>query len=112
MSLSFLGRVTILSENMNLAVHRLIGPRIFHAGCCVTLDDSGVGAVTYPTVPGLASQYCVLLSSDSPTYPYWGSFSTSGFSITGGVGANVCWALVKLGLGGSPAGVNSNLANT
>lgn len=101
------------SERMSLGVHRLIGPRVV-ACDDVTLDASGFGLVVYPSLPGGTSLYCPFLSTNSATAPYWGSFTASSFNITGGVGATVCWELVKHGLWGSLEndGPTSVIANT
>jgi hypothetical protein len=98
------------SENMNLAVHRLIGPRVVMAGQ-ITLDPSlGTGTVYFPVLPGTAALYAVFLSSQgSATFPYWGGFTTSSFNVTGGDSQVVCWEIVKKGLWGSPT---DQLANT
>ncbi len=96
------------SENMNLAVHRLIGPRVVMCGE-ITLDVGGHGTAYFPELPGTVDQYCVFLQSHDATYPYWGAFTTSSFGVTGGVSAEVCWEVVKKGLWGSPT---TDLANT
>lgn len=100
--------VTNLSESMNLAVHKLIGPRVVMAGH-LTLDGGGHGVVYYPTLPGTTEQYCPFLSNSTTDHPYWGSFTTSSFGVTGGVDEEVCWQVVKVGLWGSPT---TDLANT
>lgn len=96
------------SEHMSLAVHRLIGPRCVSAGRII-LSESGFGTVYLPTLPGTVDQYCIFLSSDDSTFPYWGNFTTSSFEINGGDGATVCWQVVKDGLWGS---VTTGLENT
>lgn len=96
------------SENMNLAVHRLIGPRVVMCGHA-TLDDGGHAVVYFPTLPGEVDQYCVFLSNGTDTHPYYGAFTTSSFGVTGAADDAVCWQVVKCGLWGSPT---TDLANT
>jgi hypothetical protein len=104
------------SEHMSLAVHRLIGPRVV---ACGDVDlANNIATVYYPELPGTVDQYCVFLSTNQPTFPYWGDFTTTSFGVTGttfGVtggeeeGATVCWQIVKCGLWGS---VTTGLENT
>lgn len=99
------------SENMNLAVHRLIGPRVVMCGTD-TVAGSGHATIYYPTLPGVASEYAVFLqvhdSADTtPTVP--GAITTSQFGVTGGANYGFAWQIVKKGIWGSPV---SALANT
>jgi hypothetical protein len=89
------------SDNMSLAVHRLIGPRVVMAGN-ITLDDDGHGIVDYATLPGVVGDYGITLTkADSSTTPYYGGFTTSRFGITGGANQDVTWTVVKTGRWGS-----------
>jgi hypothetical protein len=96
------------SEHMSLAVHHLIGPRVVMCGHA-TLDEDGTGTVYFPELVGTVDQYCVFLSSDEDTFPYWGGFTTTSFGVTASSGAEVCWQIVKCGLWGSPT---TDLENT
>jgi hypothetical protein len=102
------------SEHMSLAVHHLIGPRVVMCGHA-TLNEDGTGTVYYPELVedanfgGVTEQYCVFLSSNEDTFPYWGSFTTTSFGVTASPGAEVCWQIVKCGLWGSPT---TNLQDT
>lgn len=101
------------SERMSLGVHRLIGPRVVGCGD-VVLDGSGHGLVVFPALPGGTTLYCPFLSTDNATAPYWGNFTVTSFTVTGGSNAEVCWQIVKKGLWGSLEndGPSSVIANT
>jgi len=101
------------SERMSLGVHRLIGPRVVGCGD-VVLDASGVGLVVFPALPGGTDLYCPFLSTNDITAPYWGNFTVTSFTVTGGDEADVCWQIVKKGLWGSlnNDGPSSVIANT
>lgn len=101
------------SEHMALGVHRLIGPRVTGASEIV-LDASGFGLVVYPNLPGGPTLYSPFLSSNNATFPYWGNFTATSFHVTGGVGAVVCWTVIKNGLWGalSNDGDPAVIANT
>src|SRR5581483_1955545 len=74
------------SERMSLGVHRLIGPRVVSCGD-LTLDGSGHGLVEFPSRPGGTDLYCPFLSSDHATFPYWGNFTVTSFTVTGAADA-------------------------
>ncbi len=101
------------SERMSLGVHRLIGPRVVGCGD-ITLDANGNGLVVFPALPGGPNLYCPFLSTESATAPYWGNFTVTSFTVTGGVTADICWQIVKKGLWGSLEndGPSSVIANT
>jgi hypothetical protein len=102
------------SEHMALGVHRLIGPRVVGCGD-VVLNASGFGIVVFPSLPGGSGLYCPFLSSHgNSTFPYWGNFTVTSFTVTGGNNAEVCWEIVKKGLWGSLSndGPSSVIANT
>ncbi len=90
------------STNTSMAVHMLVGPRVVMAGN-LTLNSSGFGTVYYPVLPSTVSKYSISLSTNKNTLPYWGGFTTSQFSVTGGANATVGWAVNLVGIWGSSA---------
>jgi hypothetical protein len=88
---------------MSLGVSKLIGPKVSAAGK-VTLSGT-TGVVNFPTLVGAVTDYIVMLTANSATLPYVSvALAVSGvtddewtFTVTGGSGAVVNWAVVKIG---------------
>lgn len=85
----------------SLGVSRLIGPKVVAAG--VKRLRSGTGVVTMPAPLGHPSEYCVILTSSSPTHAYIsGDLQGCGdgkwsFEISGGEADAVHYAVIKSG---------------
>lgn len=91
------------SEHMSLGVSKLIGPKVSAAGK-VTLSGT-TGVVEFPALVGSVSDYVVMVSANSSTLAYVSSaLAVAGatadqwtFTATGGSGAVVNWAVIKIG---------------
>ncbi len=90
------------SEHMSLGVSKLIGPKVSAAGK-ITLTGT-TGTVEIPALVGAVGDYVVMLSANTSTHVYvstaLAAVSNSdswSFIATGGSGAVVNWAVVKVG---------------
>lgn len=91
------------SEHMSLSVGKLVGPRVSAAG--VKTLTSTTGTVVFPALTGEISDYVVMLSANTSAHVYVSTALAAvsdtddwSFVITGGSGAAVNWAVVKVGL--------------
>lgn len=90
------------SEHMSLGINKLIGPKVAAAGK-ITLSGT-TGVVEFPELAGVVGDYVVMLTPNSNALAYVStplaaiaSTDEWGFTITGGSGAVVNWAVVKVG---------------
>lgn len=90
------------SEHMSLGINKLIGPKVAAAGTKTLTGTTGV--VEFPELVGVVGDYIVILSANTSVHVYVStalaaiaSTNEWGFTITGGSGAVVNWAVVKVG---------------
>jgi len=90
------------SEHMSLGVAKLIGPKVSAAGKITLTGTTGV--VEFPALVGAVSDYVVILSANTSAHVYVSTALAAisdtdqwGFTATGGSGAVVNWAVVKIG---------------
>lgn len=91
------------SEHMSLSVGKLVGPRVSAAG--VKTLTGTTGTVVFPALTGDVGDYVVMLSANTSAHVYVSTALDEvtdtddwSFIITGGSGATVNWAVVKVGL--------------
>jgi hypothetical protein len=87
---------------MSLGINKLIGPKVGAAGK-ITLSGT-TGVVEFPKLAGAVADYVVMLTPNSNALAYVSTALAAiantdewGFTITGGSGAVVNWAVVKIG---------------
>lgn len=90
------------SEHMSLGVAKLIGPKVSAAGKITLTGTTGV--VEFPALVGVVGDYIVMVTANTSTHVYVSTALAAiastdewGFTVTGGSGAVVNWAVVKVG---------------